>query len=225
VVSAAKIEDTNSIADTLHRLIKQKSVKDGVTFTPYQLANALNIKRSILHRLMHSDPEQRVTNPRVETLLKIVKFFRKDGFNSSLDDFLGLSDRVNVREHEISPLKNMLTLPVFSINNPTNHALGSVTLKATSHSNALIALELQEVIPPIFEKGSVLIIDTEAQPCDNNLVAVITDESPAASILRYRVVDQQVTLEPIVTDEQHEQMLMNADHHILGVIIQINTKL
>ena len=59
----------------IRRLIAQKAARDGRNFNVSQLAKAVNIAHSILVKLLHLDPEKRVTNPRIETLIKIVDFF------------------------------------------------------------------------------------------------------------------------------------------------------
>ena len=48
------------------------------------------MRHSILARLIHPDPKKRVTNPRIETLNKILEFFKSEGFTVSIDDFFGM---------------------------------------------------------------------------------------------------------------------------------------
>jgi predicted transcriptional regulator len=67
-------------------LIEAKSKKDNVRFTSSQLANALQVPRSLIQRLIHPDPNKRIVNPRVDTLIKIVDYFRKEGITASLDE-------------------------------------------------------------------------------------------------------------------------------------------
>ncbi len=61
---------------TLKTLMQMKSERDGINFTLYQLAKALNMPHSILSRLVHSQPSKRVNNPRIDTLSKIVDFLK-----------------------------------------------------------------------------------------------------------------------------------------------------
>lgn len=58
----------NKIHITIKTLMHLKSERDGIAFTLYQLAKALNMPHSVLIRLLHHQPSKRVNNPRVDTL-------------------------------------------------------------------------------------------------------------------------------------------------------------
>ncbi len=80
---------TTSIYQVISELITMKTTHDGASFTNAQLANAIDVPRSSICRLLHPDTTKRVTNPTVEMLLKIVHFFREDGFDVTMDHLLG----------------------------------------------------------------------------------------------------------------------------------------
>ena len=92
-----------SIHLVLRDLIEKKSKRDKVKFTSAQLANALCMPRSMITKLTCLDESKRVINPRIDTLLKIVDFFRSDGFNITIDDLLGITKKsiIDVREAKL----------------------------------------------------------------------------------------------------------------------------
>ncbi len=107
---------TEAIHFVLSDLIAKKSQRDGVNFTSAQLAQSINVNRSIVHRLIHPDPDKRVRNPQIETLIKIVEFFRAEGFNIRIDDLLATfktKAAVDVQAQTIAPFiieKNRTTV-------------------------------------------------------------------------------------------------------------------
>lgn len=81
-----------NISNSIRALIECKSKRDQTPFTIYKLAKALGMPHSVLIKLIHTDENKRVHNPRIDTLTKIVNFFKQDGFQISIDDVLiGLS--------------------------------------------------------------------------------------------------------------------------------------
>lgn len=81
---------SKTISRVIKELIDQKSSKDNAPFTASQLADAIDVHRSVITKLIQQESKNRVTNPRIETLIKIVQFFRNDGLEISLDDLVGL---------------------------------------------------------------------------------------------------------------------------------------
>src|SRR3990167_10553215 len=93
---------TTSIHLVLRNLIEQKSKRDQIKFTSAQLANALSMPRSMITKLTHLDESKRVINPRIDTLLKIVEFFRSDGFNITINDLLGITTKsIDVQNQKV----------------------------------------------------------------------------------------------------------------------------
>lgn len=79
-----------SIHTKIKNLIVKKTKRDGIVFTPSQLANAINLNRSVISKLIHENPYKRVLNPKIDTLVKIVVFFQNDGFDITLDELVGM---------------------------------------------------------------------------------------------------------------------------------------
>lgn len=80
---------TASIYQVINQLMAMKSDIDGCCFTGAKLANAIDVPRSSICRLLHPDEAKRITNPTVEMLLKILNFFRDEGFDVTMDHLLG----------------------------------------------------------------------------------------------------------------------------------------
>src|SRR3990167_10301056 len=87
-MSSATQTYSNNIHLVLRNLFEKKTEKDKKNFTIYQLAKAIDVPHSILVKLMHTDPAKRVLNPRIDTLSKIVDFFKNDGFDIAIDDLI-----------------------------------------------------------------------------------------------------------------------------------------
>src|SRR6188472_954785 len=98
---------------TLKNLIEEKAKRDNAKFTACQLAEALGMPRSMITKLTHYDKSKRVLNPRIDTLIKIVDFFRADGFNVTLDDLIGRRTKtINIKHPLVIPHHQTLTLSV-----------------------------------------------------------------------------------------------------------------
>lgn len=96
------INHNSELHTVLKDLIDLKSKRDGKIFTIYQLAKAINMPHSILVKLMHSDPTKRVNNPRIDTLTKIIDFFKSDGFSISIDDLLFGQKEIDIHSQSIA---------------------------------------------------------------------------------------------------------------------------
>ncbi len=215
---------TNSIHIELKRLIELKSKRDQIKFTSSQLANALQMPRSIITKLTHPDSLKRVTNPRIDTLLKIVDFFRADGFNVTIDGLLGLDTKsINVQDQELPP-KNMRQIILFSFDSDLNKILGEIRIKTHSKAPNIIALLADHDIRPIFKKGSIFIIDREAHPTHDTLVAIKLSSSKRFTIKKYWVNGTKQILKSLDSNESSIAITSNFQHEILGTVIQINAK-
>lgn len=125
---------TNHIHSVLKYYLEQKSQRDQCAFTVFQLAKAMDMPHSILVKLMHEDPTKRVQNPRIDTLVKIVEFFRAEGFFITLDDFFVAPRQcfTVVLEEAIDPIFKAGS--VFEIDTklrPTDHAFVAVRKKGS----------------------------------------------------------------------------------------------
>src|SRR3990167_9854928 len=111
-----------SIHTELKKLIELKSQRDQIKFTAAQLAYALNMPRSMITKLTHSDLSKRVTNPRIDTLLKIVDFFKKAGFNINIDQLLGNKNLIDI-QNQMSTQLITKSISLFSFDSAMNNPL------------------------------------------------------------------------------------------------------
>lgn len=220
------VEKSNNILHiTLRELIRRKSKRDRFEFTIYQLANELDMPRSMLVRLMHTDPEKRVHNPRIDTLAKIVEFFKTDGFNITIDELLyGFKDHsVDVPSQESGTFSIQKRVPLYSFN-IVQEDLGFIDVKLTQSLKKTIALRSDEDIKPMFKKGSIFILDTELEPENDTLIAVKI-EGYNKILIRKFYLDGHKKLLKSYSDEIKPVILTpTLQYQILGIVIQVNAK-
>jgi hypothetical protein len=217
----------NEIYPSLKELIRIKSKRDGVAFTTYQLAKLLNVPHSLVVRLVHPDPEKRVTNPRVETLTKIVEFFKADGFNITIDDLIaGLHlKKVNdIQTQEVGTLTNEKNVTVYSFEAKAQEKMGVMNIRLQSNSRNIIALLSDEDIKPLFKKGSVFIIDTKMKPENDMLIAVKIEDYDKILIRKFYLENKQIILKPYTGMAKPILLTPKMHYSILGVVIQVNAK-
>jgi hypothetical protein len=221
-----EISSTNSIQQILVELLDKKSRRDRVQFTSSKLAQALNVKRSLIQRLIHPDPLKRVTNPRIETLQKIVSFFQAEGFNLSLDDFLKLktSTVIDVQNQKIGVVENSLTIPVYSLSDPFGEQVGVIDVKLTVKANNIIALYSDYEIKPIFQRGSIFIVDRDKDPIDDSLVAIIIDNDNRVLIRKFQSANGIRKLKSFEDNDNVIILKPSMRYQIIGVVIQINAR-
>lgn len=216
----------NDLHKTLKKLMELKSKRDKSSFTMYQLAKALDMSDSMLVKLMHADPQKRVVNPRIDTLAKIVDFFKKDGFKITIDDLLmGFKSKViEVQEQDIEPFTVEKYIPVYSFSSKHKEKLGTINIKLKNHAKNIIALLADEDINSLFKKGSTFIIDTKTQPQNDNLVAVKIEDHPRILVRKLSISASKQTFLPLGNDIDAINVNTKHNYSILGVIIQINAK-
>lgn len=219
---------SNNFSTSLHLilrdLIEEKSNRDQIKFTSSQLATALCMPRSMITKLTHPDESKRVINPRIDTLLKIVDFFRSDGFNVTIDDLLGTTKKtVDVQEQDVLEQNIVKKIPLFSFNTVSNKKLGVIDINISSKSKNILAYYANEDIKPFFKKGSIFVIDRDQQPCDETLVAVNVKNCMEIKIKKYHIENNQHILKSL--DSNDEQILMpNPLFDMVGIVIQVNAK-
>lgn len=210
---------------TIKTLMQMKSERDGINFTLYQLAKALNMPHSILLRLVHSQPSKRVNNPRIDTLSKIVYFFKSDGFNITVNDLLmGLKeDTVNIQEQKLDIFLTEVKLPLYSFNADQSKKVGMATIKLAGIPNNAIAFLSEEAIQPLFKQGSIFIVDRQLKPKNDSLVAIKVENHSKLLIKKFYIERNKKWLKSI--DDSVDPVILEQGYHsIIGVIIQINTK-
>lgn len=211
---------TDSIYVVLSKLIEEKSRRDKVNFTSSRLANELNVDRSLISRLIHEDPSRRVTNPTSETLVKIVNYFRNDGFDISVDDLLGIRRTIDIQAQNTKILSIDAIVPLYALDD-ISKKIGTVEAKLTSQSQGIIALYTQQDIEPIFNQGSIFFIDPELEPEDNTLVAVKLNNSNSVLIRNFKMQGRKQVLKSYSAKEDDITLLPTMDYLIIGVVVQV----
>lgn len=216
----------NQLHHTLRELMERKSKRDHVQFTIYQLAKALDMPHSILVKLMHVDQAKRNSNPKIETLAKIADFFKKDGFNITIDDLLNgfKTKSIPVQSQSIPVLLDEKLIPLFSFNSADSKPIGTVKTKISSEKFNVIALLAQEDIKPHFKKGSVFIIDQDEKPIHDNLIALILPGSEKIQIKKLLIIKNQTKLYSLDPVEKPMILTPTIACRIYGVVVQINAK-
>lgn len=218
---------TDTINLVLNELIKKKSKRDGVKFTSSKLANELDLPRSSIFRLIHPDKAKRMTNPTIGTLIKIVDFFKTDGINVSIDDFVGLRKTVvDVQMQEVELLRHSIFVPIYTWYGEQYHDKSSISLQVNKHeqSKNLVAFLAEEDIKPIFKKGSVFVVDKDVPPEDDNIIGIRLEVNGLILIRKYHKKNNKISIS--LLDQQAEEMdLLSAKYYdIIGVVVQIIAK-
>lgn len=207
----------------LSSLIAEKAKRDKMNFTSGQLASALNVPRSTILRLIHNDPTKRYTNPKIETLIKIVDFFRSDGFDITIDDLLGTRQAaIFLCDQKKKTASLECTIPLFSLKYPLSSKLGMIDIKLLDNpGNNLIAFQSDTDIKPIFKKGSIFIVDQDAELENDTLVALRQNDSKKILIRKCLKDKKQIVFTSY--DTADDPIFLNPSQMgVIGVIIQIN---
>lgn len=210
------------IHTVLKGLIEAKSKRDDIKFTGYQLASALSMPRSIITKLTHPDKSKRISNPKIETLVKIVDFFRKDGFCITIEDLLGINQAVDVQAQAIKSKNQISTITLYSLSN-SKQIMGTFDLAISSEHKNICALYAESEIAPFFKAGSIFIVNVDAEPEHDHLIAIKFDTSEMVHIKKYLKNENKVILKSLNDDNEITLMPTQACK-ILGVIIQVNAK-
>lgn len=211
------------IPQALKKLMDGKAKRDQSPFTICQLAKALEMPHSMLVKLAHPDPQKRVINPRIDTLSRIVSFFKADGFDVTIDDLLdGMQHKTDIVAQTL-PDTTQRTVELYSFSKDFIK-IGHSTLNLSSQSGNIIGLLSDEDIKPFFKAGSLFIID-RAMPLENEvLVAINLPQSPKTQIKRCFMKKKTIVLSDLL-DEAENIILSPKMHYVLlGVVIHVNAK-
>lgn len=217
----------NNFSPTIHtvlkNLIEAKSKRDKMKFTSYQLASALSMPRSIITKLTHPDESKRISNPRIETLIKIVEFFREDGFDITIDDLLGINNRtVDVQSQAIAATNELRSVMLYSLLN-FKEKIGTFNINLSDTHKNILALYAETEVSDLFKTGSIFIIDLDADPEHDTLIAIKLDASEKIHIKKYYRDKNKIILKPLNNDKKIT-LMPTQTCEILGVVIQVNAK-
>ena len=172
------MKSENNFLPTIHTVLKDlieaKSKRDGIKFTSYQLANALAMPRSIITKLTHPNESKRINNPRIETLMRIVDFFRKDGFNLTIEDLLGINQKIDVQTLSIKSVNQIHSINLYSLSN-SKQKIGMFDLSLSSEHKNTTAFYAENEVSSFFKIGSIFIVDLDAKPENDQLIAIKFD--------------------------------------------------
>jgi hypothetical protein len=215
----------NSLHTVLRELIDKKSARDNIDFTAYQLAKEIGMPRSLITSLTHPDEVKRVTNPRISTLVKIVEYFKSDGFNITLEDLLGIqTEAIDIQNESIIATDITTSIPIYSFEYDKSKTIGTIDLELSSESKNVFGLLASAEISPLFKAGSLFIIDQDITPKSNNLIAIRLNPSDNISIKKYQQINNKIHLKSLDEDTKDIILLPTTSYEILGVVIQINAK-
>ena len=214
---------TTTIHLELRRLIEEKSKRDKVSFTACQLAHALGMPRSMITKLTHPDESKRVTNPRVDTLMKIVDFFRADGFAVTIEDLLGRKTKIVDVGGQFLPKNRSISVPIYSLDAPDDK-LGKVAIKISVNHSKILGFRTSKAIKPFFKVGSIFIVDPAAELEDDVLIAVKLASDGRIDIKKYKKHKNKVMLESLDNKEKSIHLLPTSQVIIVGVVVQINAQ-
>lgn len=224
----ATIQDVNGypgLHEAISNLLKLKSERDRIEFTCNKLANAIGVPASVLTRLTHPDPEKRVNDPRINTLLKIVDFFRTDGFNVSLDTLLGIQAQgVEIEDQPLDALTHEVKLPLYSLSLGESRQIGKVELNiAVPYSPSIMAFYAEDDLKPIFKKGSIFVIDKQQALANNNLIAIRVEDSGPVIVRRYLREGNTEFIQELDSNNKADFKSLQGSL-VIGVIVQIDAK-
>lgn len=223
------MEITNNFSSSLHtvirELIEKKSQRDDNPFTASQLAAALGMPRSMITKLTHVDKSKRVTNPRIDTLLKIVDFFKADGFSITIEELLGMESKTIEINNDNIVNASTFTIPIHALDDK-NKKLGTIdiNLNTSTQSKNIFALRANRDIKPFFKIGSIFIIDKDMPPENDTLIAIKLDTSKEVHIKKYLLEKNKIILKSFDNDEKDIVLMPTTQCEIIGVVIQVNAK-
>ncbi|QDQ41185.1 hypothetical protein E3226_011905 (plasmid) [Legionella geestiana] len=217
------VDSGNELHLKLRELLELKSKRDGKVFTTYQLAKAIHMPHSILVKLIHADPIKRVNNPRIDTVIKIIDFFKSDGFLITIDDFLFRKNEIEIQDQFVEKNSVERKIDTFSLDSELNR-VGFINIKIPEKHHNLMAFISDEEISSFFKSGSVFIIDKDLEPENENLVAVKI-ESHKKILIKKLLIENEKRILLSIDDKNHKTILMPTFHYlILGVVVQVNAK-
>jgi transcriptional regulator with XRE-family HTH domain len=211
----------NSLSAAISNLIELKNRRDNVKFTVYKLAQETGIDRSVIQRIINGDIE----NPRSDTFFKIVNFFINDGFKVNIEEILSWKSKVVDIQSQTFEEESIVTLPLYEMDN-FDKKKNDITVMAQRLPATAIAVVTNSYLLPIFEPGSVFIVDLEAKVENRNLVMVKIGNNPNLLLRQFTINRKdKIILQSYKEDEPDIEMNQSSNIRVIGVIVKINAKL
>ncbi len=208
----------------LSELISAKSRRDQKKFSIMQLSKALDMPHSILVKLCHHDPEKRVVNPRIKTLQRIIDYFQKDGFNVTIADLIANDNEMSFINSSIH--HDPISIPLYKSDNlvSIDSCEGMIDVTIKKEHNKLIAIRAKEYVQPIFLPGSLFIVDTQAIPVDDHMLAVNDLENNKVIFRKLHQQGRSRIIYSLSTEDKSIDLNRSKSVKVIGVVIQINMK-
>lgn len=195
----------DSLSEVLNQLIKDFGI------TEAGLARAINMPRATINRIKNGA----ITDPKTSTLLLIA-----DYFHISLDQLLGREPISFPKIHNIRiPLINVLKLKK-DIKQPLKEFDNEewINFEYKGNSKKLFAFKVSgDAMWPYFDNNSILIVDTELVPQNQNFVVVHLHQSNDI-VIRKLLIDGSTMILQAINDVFQNITLKKKDN-IIGVII------
>lgn len=209
----------SNLPGALRRLIDAKARRDNTKFTASRLAKSIDVNRSLIQRLLTGEVE----NPRLDTLMKIARFFIADGFQLSLDDLIGLDHSYrNGQQLNSESADKQVAIPMYQADRFDGNPQGEAIVTLPDNTTGIIGIELTSDIDATFKAGSLLIVDTLREPEDRNFVAINIKRNTQVIIRRLsRSSAGHSRFDPCELDQSPTP---NAELNTIGVITWIKAK-
>ena len=219
-------KQNNNLHLILKELIVRKSQRDRQSVSICQLAKAINMPHSMLVKLMHINPTKRVNNPRIDMLIKVVDFFRQDGFDITIDQLIAgckaHSNTIELAQQDVDILSAPQSIPIYSMTAGLQNTIGTIDVTLSTDSSNAIALLSDEDIKPMFKKGSVFIVNPSLTPENNTLVAAKAETCDKILIRKFYAEEHRNVLKSHDNHIPPIELTSASDYQILGVVIQVN---
>lgn len=215
----AALARTLNLAMAIQSLLDLKSDRDNVSFTPYKLAKAIKVDRSLIQRIINGDVE----NPRIDTLMKIIQFFSNDGFKVTLDDVLKWEANIENVQGQALCEGSPQTLPLYQMENFNGEPIASTTMILPKTSPGTVAVLSSKNIKPIFTPGSVFVVDMLKQPEHENLVMIRLNSDKQILLKKWIIKNNEIFLYDH-TDDSSCSLHEFKNLKTIGVVTRVNIK-
>lgn len=212
--------EVTNLPTALDQLIRLKGRRDNIKFTPSKLATMIEVDRSLIQRILNGE----VTNPRIETLMKIVNFFSNEGFPITIDQLMNWNQNiVDVQEQIVNPDFSQ-KLQLYDINHFDGMSIGSATVYLPICSPGHIAVVTDKDLEPIFNSGSIFVVDMLKTPNHDNLVMIKEHESNSLMLAKYIISGENRFFRPYMKESMYSLNNVNYKERVIGVVVHINVK-
>lgn len=200
----------NKLAPVMKSLMREKAIS--IT----ELARQIHISQPVLHRLASG-----ITyNPQIETLIPIAHFF-----GVTLDQLVGNTPLPYSKDTH-TPAQQWANVPLLKLDQVLNwldHDLSTKPTKFVSTDSPVnkksYAVRLNDsTMQPRFTEGTVLIINPEYPPEDQDFVIAQANDEKIATFKQLLTDGENLYLKPLNPDFPIVQM--TKDHRILGTMVQ-----